>query len=201
MFIPLKSTALETAKRRLGLPGQELIRKLGHHSNFVAMYSPHKGVCVNGIKFSSILFDLKHQAFMERWADVWYGGLGCSASLAITHFLSANFDTYLARFLEAVAKRRKIFDRLCSENQVEHDVLAKGHFVSCYFPSISSRLGQSKEFFEKLVYATGGSIITGNRSRFHRNFGLCFRVNLARSGSRFEPTLARLVHHVSSYTV
>ncbi len=182
----------------LALPGKELIRKLGQHPNFVSIYSPHKSVCVNSIKFSVIAFNKRHLDFMERWADIWYGGLGYSSSLAIKHFLSPNFDDYLNSFLRAIACQRKIVDQL-SIGPIETDACALGHFVSCYFPKKSSRLGNSRVFLEQLVNATGGSIITGNRSRFGRELGFSFRINLARGGPRFEPTLTRIMKHVCSY--
>jgi len=179
----------------LALPGRELIRTLGHHTNFLSIYSPHKSICVNGVKFSAVVFSVEHQAFMERWVDVWYGGLDCANSLALTHYLSPNYAQFAARFFEAVKPQRAIFDHFCREGGIESDPGAEGHFVSCYLPRVSARLGTSAKFLERLVYDTGGSLITGNRSRFHGSFGLSFRVNLARSGPRFEPTLARLMAH------
>jgi len=196
----LKSGWIVVADECLALPGQELIRTLGEHKNFLSIYSPHKSVCVNGIKFSIILFNKKHLAFFERWADVWYGGLGCSSSLAIIHFLSPNFDLYQSFFLEAIARQRKTIDQLCIRPHVETDAKAKGHFVSCYFPAISSRLGNSRSFLEKLVNSTGASLISGNRSRFGRDLGFSFRVNLARGGPRFRPSLARVIEQVSAYS-
>jgi aspartate/methionine/tyrosine aminotransferase len=194
----LKSGWTVVADECLALLGKELIRTLGEHKNFVSIYSPHKSVCVNGIKFSVVLFNRKHLKFMERWADVWYGGLGCSSSLAIIHFLSANFDSYQSSFLQSIARQRKIVDQLGRKPFVETDAEAKGHFVSYYFPALSSRLGNSRLFLEKLVNSTGGSVISGNRSRFDRECGFSFRVNLARSGPRFRPTLARIIEQVTS---
>lgn len=194
----LKSGWTVVADECLALPGQEMIRSLGKHESFVSIYSPHKNVCINGIKFSVILFSRKHLAFMERWADVWYGGLGCSSSLAISHFLSTNFDSYQSVFLNAIARQREIFSQLCQKHNVEMDNNAKGHFVSCYFATLSSRFGNSRIFVENLVNSTGGSVITGNRSRFGRECGFCFRVNLARGGPRFRPTLTRLIEQVAS---
>jgi aspartate/methionine/tyrosine aminotransferase len=182
----------------LALPGQEMIRAIGRHPNFVSIYSPHKAVCINGIKFSVVIFNAKHLGFMERWADVWYGGLGCSSSLAIAHFLSPNFDSYLAQFLQAVSCQRILIDQLCKGPHVELDAAAKGHFISCYYPTVSSRLGNSRKFLEQLVNATGGSLISGNRSRFGRELGFSFRVNLARGGPRFRPTLARIIDKLNS---
>ena len=193
----LKSGWTVVADECLALPGEELIRRLGEHKNFVSIYSPHKSICVNGIKFSVVLFNRKHLAFMERWADVWYGGLGCSSSLAIIHFLSANFDSYQSIFLRSIARQQRIVDQLCRKPFVETDAEAKGHFVSCYFPVLSSRLGNSRMFLEKLVNSTGGSVISGNRSRFGRECGFSFRVNLARSGPNFRPTLARIIEQVT----
>lgn len=194
----LKSGWTVIADECLALPGQELIRMLGEHKHFVSICSPHKSVCVNGVKFSVILFNRKHLAHLERWADVWYGGLGCSSSLAIIHFLSANFDAYQSIFMRSIATQRKIVEQLCIKPYVEMDTEAKGHFVSCYFPTLSTRLGNSRAFLEKLVDSTGGSVISGNRSRFGRECGFSFRVNLARSGPRFRPTLTRIIEQVTS---
>jgi hypothetical protein len=197
----LKSGWTVIADECLALPGHELIRKLGQHPNFVSIYSPHKGVCINGIKFSAILFNQRHLGFMERWADVWYGGIGYSSSLAIQHFLSSNFDVYLARFLQTIAQQQKMVGQLCAGDHIEMDDEALGHFVSCYFPTISSRLGNSRRFLEQLVNTTGGSIITGNRSRFSREVGFSFRINLARGGPRFQSSLARIVGYVSAQAI
>jgi histidinol-phosphate/aromatic aminotransferase/cobyric acid decarboxylase-like protein len=183
----------------LALPQQELIRTLGHHPNFVSIYSPHKGICINGIKFSVIAFNLKHLAFMERWADIWYGGLSYSSWVAIQHFLSSNFDSYTQRFLSVIGYERKAVEQLSSKADVEMDKSAKGHFVSCYFPKLSSSLGNSRSFLQKLVNATGGSLITGNRSRLSRNVGFSFRINLTRKDPRFRPTVARIINYVNSY--
>jgi aspartate/methionine/tyrosine aminotransferase len=182
----------------LALSGRELVRQLGHHPNFVGIYSPHKGVCMNGVKFSAVVFHTQHQAFMERWADVWYGGLGASNSLALAHFLSANFDGYATAFTTMIGRLRTLFDTTCRQELVEVDPRAAGHFVSCYFPNVPARLGSSASFLRRVVYETGGSLITGNRSRFHPTCGLSFRVNLARGGPRFAATLHRLIRHVQA---
>ena len=194
----LESGWIVVADECLALPGKEMIRMLEQHPNFVTIYSPHKCICVNGIKFSIVIFNLKHLAFMERWADVWYGGLGCSSSLAIAHFLSPNFDSYLAHFLRKIAVVRKSVSQLCVGPHLETDTEAKGHFVSCYYPALSSRLGNSRTFLEQVINATGGSLIPGNRSRFGREVGFSFRVNLARGGPRLQPALARIIAYMNS---
>ena len=182
----------------LALPGNELIRTLGRHANFMSIYSPHKSVCVNGVKVSALIYDAKHGRLLDQWADVWYGGLGCSSSAAIAHFLSGNFDSYLSAFLKAIEEQHRRFQLTCEAEGVEIDLSAKGHFVSCYFPALPSGLGNSARFMERLIYATGGSLISGNRSRLHGTIGFSFRVNLARSGALFDPTLARIVRYLAN---
>jgi aspartate/methionine/tyrosine aminotransferase len=195
----LRSGWTVIADECLALPRQELIRALGHHPNFLSIYSPHKCICVNGVKFSILVFNLEHLAFMERWADIWYGGLSSSSWLAIRHYLSDNFDSYARRFLSAVGHERSLVERLSGKADVRMDASAKGHFVNCYFPRLSSRLGNSRPFLRDLVNSTGGSLVTGNRSRLSRDVGLSFRINLTRKDPRFLPTIARIFDHLGSY--
>lgn len=195
----LKNGWTVIADECLALPGHELIRELGEHPNFLAIYSPHKSLCINGIKFSVLVLNKRHQKLFERWTDVWYGGLGCSASVAITHFLGNNFDSYAAAFVKGVNRQTEYLRRLCAVNGVEFDPTAEGHFASCYFPTLSSKLGSSRRFLQDLVNATGAAIIPGNRSRFNRAFGFSFRVNLARKDPRFDPALTRIIRFVCSY--
>lgn len=177
----------------LSLTGTELVRMLGHHDRFVSIYSPHKGVCVNGMKFSVMVFNKRYKVFMEKWNDVWSGGLGCSAQMAISHYLSENFKKYTSCFLDAIAPQQKLLAELCSESQIETDACAAGHFVSCFLPTIRASQGYSLAFLAKLIHETGGSIITGNRSRMTNSSGFSFRVNLARCGPKFGATLARIM--------
>lgn len=177
----------------LSIAGTELVRQLGQYERFVSIYSPHKGICVNGMKFSVIVFNKRYKVFMERWNDVWSGGLGCSTQMAIAHYLSENFDTYTSSFLEAIAPQQKLLAQLCDEPLIERDLDAAGHFVSCYLSTVRASQGYSHTFLAKLIQETGGSIITGNRSRMTRDVGFSFRVNLARSGPKFGATLARIM--------
>jgi histidinol-phosphate/aromatic aminotransferase/cobyric acid decarboxylase-like protein len=169
----------------LVLPGRELSRTLGAHPNFVGIYSPHKSVCVNGIKFCLALFHSKYCEYFERWCDIWYGGLGCSSLVAITHFLSGNFDSYASAFLEKIASENEFLRDVCVANNVEFDSKAHGHFASCYLRTIPSKIVTTRTFMERLVYGTGGSVITGNRSRF---------------SPLFRPTLTRIIRFLISYT-
>jgi aspartate/methionine/tyrosine aminotransferase len=182
----------------LSYPGRELIRELGHKENFLSIYSPHKCVCVNGVKFSIATFHATYLPVMERWSDIWSGGINFSSSVAINHFLSTNYNNYLSTFQQAISSTRQLFNTICSSHGAETDPNSKGHFVTCYFPAVSSRLGNSIGFLRDLIFETGGSLIPGNRSRFNSNFGFCFRVNLARAGRYFQPTLTRLVKHIVS---
>jgi histidinol-phosphate/aromatic aminotransferase/cobyric acid decarboxylase-like protein len=177
-------------------PGRELIRQLGRYEGFVSIYSPHKCVCLNAVKFSIAAFHATHLKLIERWSDIWYGGINLSSSVAIAHFLSPNYPQYVLAFQQAILPPRLLFNSLCSKYGAEIDCDAQGHFVTCYFPDVPSRLGNSIGFLRKLIFGTGGSLISGNRSRFNPKCGFCFRVNLARAGRKFEPTLTRLLKHI-----
>jgi aspartate/methionine/tyrosine aminotransferase len=182
----------------LSLPGRELCRTLGKYENFVALYSPHKSVCTNGIKFSVLIFDQQFQALFDQWSDVLSGGLGCSTILAVDHFLSDNFQTYSEHFRSLIDLERVCFNKLCNANDIQIDTTAKGHFSTCYLASGSPEIVDSEGFLRRLVYETCGSLMFGNRSRFSQKLGVTFRVNLARSGPHFAPTLTRLIRFLKS---
>jgi hypothetical protein len=150
------------------------------------------------VKFSIATFHAKYLPVMQRWSDIWYGGINFSSSIAINHFLSPNYNNYLSTFQRAISSTRRLFNIICSSHGAETDPDNEGHFVTCYFPAVSSRLGNSIGFLRNLIFKTGGSLIPGNRSRFSSTLGFCFRVNLARAGRYFQPTLTRLVKHIAS---
>ena len=49
----------------------------------MGIYTPHKSVCMNGLKFSVIAFHPSHQKIFQDLADILLGGLSLSAVGAI----------------------------------------------------------------------------------------------------------------------
>ncbi|MBB4380443.1 hypothetical protein [Bradyrhizobium sp. SBR1B] len=174
-------------------PGR-FARIIGSSGQFFAIHTPHKAVCVNGLKFSLVAFRKELESSFEDWADILSGGLGISAIAAIEHFLSDEYDQYRDAFLEALKPVRRWHSETIAEfgRRALLDERSTGHFATVYFPDKSACLGASIKYLSSVVERTGAFFIPGNRSGFDPNAGFCFRVNLSLDSSRFRGALRRL---------
>ncbi|MDA9435067.1 hypothetical protein XH88_25330 [Bradyrhizobium sp. CCBAU 51627] len=179
-------------------PGK-FARAMGSSGQFFAIHTPHKAVCVNGLKFSVVVFRKELESSFEDWADVLSGGLGISALVATEHFLSDEYDQYREAFLEALKLVRKWHSQTIAEfgRFAMLDEQSTGHFASVYFPNKSASLGVSIDYLRSVVERTGAFFIPGNRSGFDPDSGFCFRVNLSRDSPRFRGALRRLYRELA----
>jgi hypothetical protein len=182
----------------LAMNGKELGRTIGQDRRFLGIYSPHKSISINAIKFASIVFSKAHERFFEQWSDVIVGGLGSSSVSAIRHFLGPNFsichnavDRYISGVSRAVAELARNIGP-----GVELDPTAIGHFRSCYIPGIKATNADSPVFLRRLIFETGSLALFGTRSHFDPRIGFSFRLNLARGGPEFMGAVARLLRQV-----
>jgi hypothetical protein len=173
-------------------------RKLRGKRNVIGIYTPHKSVCINGLKFSIVAFHSDLEDFFDDWGDVLFGGLSISSIAAIAHFVSSEFDRYRDAFLSSIERTRKWHSELLApyQSRIKTDGVSRGHFLTVYFPSLKAELGTSLPFIEGTIEATGAAFIPGNRSGFDPTSGLCFRVNLAQDSPRFRGALARVYRHL-----
>ena len=72
----------------------------------MGLYSPHKAVCVNAIKFAAIIHATTYSSVFQHWSDVLIGGLGSSVQCALAHFVGANFSQYQEEFLQYIGNAR-----------------------------------------------------------------------------------------------
>ena len=190
---------LVIADEALAMPGQELARALGAHENFFGLYTPHKAVCINGVKFGAIVANGAFQRHFDHWADVLIGGIGVSAIVALEHFLSDRFDAYQLTYTEQVCSTRQFVDSLAeSLPGIELDRQASGHFMSMYASGLPGDLGHAGT--RALIWASGASFITGHRNHFGSGLPFCWRLNLARDGRPFRAALGRLATAASQYS-
>lgn len=178
----------------LAFPGEEIGPRIAVAPDVVALYAPQKGLSINGLKFSAIVFASRYQSFFDEWADVLCGPLNLTNAAAVRHFLSRNFDVYRRRFGEAVTAalgfvREQAAQTGCGE--LDRDPL--GHFVNFVCPGISSERGESARFLWKMAEATAAMVMPGSRNHFDRRIGFCFRINLALDGPQFRGAIARLL--------
>lgn len=176
--------------------GHELCRTLGEWRGFIGIYSPHKGLCTNGAKYSFVVFPCDDQKFFDDWADALYGCLPASAVAAIHHSTSQGFDIYRRRFEGIVDDARRFVISAARTNRISVDLVPSGYLMTCYATHIEQAASLDKGFMKDLIFATAASFIPGIRNHFDPKIGLCFRVNLARDDESFRGALMRVLHYL-----
>jgi aspartate/methionine/tyrosine aminotransferase len=178
-------------------------RKLGNYERFLGIYSPHKSVCLNAIKFAVITFDTKYEEFFDSWADVLAGGLSASGYSAIFHFLGDNFLHYQSIFCQHIEPVRDKVLGIISKRPiaVNVDKNSLGHFMTCYVPTLPGNLGNDRQFLRKLVSHTGAILIPGIRNHFDPEMGFNFRINLARGCPQFYSALNRIIDYLNDVSL
>lgn len=178
--------------------GRELGRRLNHKRRFLGIYSPHKSVSINAIKFAAMIFDSSYLDFFGDWADILIGGLGVSTYLALSHFLGDNFVKFQSAFASRIGDARQLVSEMVREHApaVELDTQSEGYFVTCYAPHLPARPSLSS-FLRPLVFETGAILIPGARNHFGPDIGFNFRINLARACPEFFAALRRILNYLS----
>jgi aspartate/methionine/tyrosine aminotransferase len=182
------------ADESLALRPTAIARCLGGHDNFVGIYTPHKSICMNGVKFSIVVVHPRHQATLEDWAEVLSGGLSLSAIIAIQHFVSSSIDGYRESFSQLMRRTRDWHVDLVDgfDGTVKLDAGSEGHFVMAYVPGLIAKLGSRIDFLAEILQETGCILVPGFHSGFPERSGFCFRINLARDSEAFRDALRRL---------
>jgi aspartate/methionine/tyrosine aminotransferase len=197
----LDSGVTIVADECLAKNGSEMSRELGGRPHFVGLYTPHKSLCLNAIKFGAVVFDRKDEEFFDSWADVFTGGLSASNHSGIFHFLDeVNFSKFDMEFFNLVEHARNRVTEMLDkyDGTVEVDENSVGHFMTCYIPRLAGGEGDNKQFLRRLVSDTASVVISGMRNHFNPEWGFCFRINLARACPQFYASLERTLNHLAA---
>ena len=178
----------------LAVPELSLGHRLAHAENCVAIYSPHKTLNINGVKFSYVVGTRQFEDRIEQWADVFNGGLTTSATTAIRHFLSANFGLCRSRMHRfAAAAYRRICDASSDGCRVSIDRWEAGNFATCYFSDVPGELAFDHTAMWNLVRDTAAVVFPTTCSYADRHWGFGFRLNLTRLSPEFLAAFSRIV--------
>ena len=182
----------------LCLSGREIGPRVESTDRFVGLYSPHKSVAVNAIKFAAVVHASVHTRLFRHWSDVVIGGLSASTKAAVLHYLSDNFEVYERAFLEYIAEAKTRIQSVqgATASSIELDSDAEGYFISCYAKNIAAE-DATPTFLRDLVFGTGGSVIPGLRNHFGSSIPFNFRLNLARACPQFFGTFGRVSSYLS----
>lgn len=190
---------LVVADESFALPGKELVRCLGISDCFIGIYSPHKSISCNNLKFSAVITSDDYADFLEQWADVLEGNLPQSSCSAILHFVSVNYDDCLNAFLQFTAETYRYVQPFLHGDNIQVDQAPFGSMFTLYFRNISNKEARGRKFYEQLYASTFTGILPGYLNGFNEEYGLCFRINMALDGTEFRQSIQRIVPYLDSH--
>jgi len=172
--------------------GMELSRHLGKDPSFVGTYSPHKSVCMNGVKLGIVIADSSQVETLEQRSDVWAGPLTRMTVADAEHFLSDNYDELAWNLESKLRVAESALERIC----INFDcglLGTSGVYRAVCVRGLPPELEQSEVYIRQIVHASGTSFIP-----LHLNYGpselsFGFRINLARWCIKMEAALIRLL--------
>ncbi|WP_220274687.1 aminotransferase class I/II-fold pyridoxal phosphate-dependent enzyme [Trinickia dinghuensis] len=172
--------------------GTELGRHVEQSSGFIGTYSPHKSVCMNGVKLGAVIADLQHVETLEYLSDIWAGPLTRMSISDAEHFLSRNFDEMLLAVHGKLAESEVAVRSICE--QFGCTLLGStGPYRAVHVNGISRDLELSLPYVSQLIHETGTSFLPSYVNLGPTDAPFSFRVNLARRGIAMEGALGRLL--------
>lgn len=175
--------------------GTELSRQLGHRNGFIGTYSPHKSVCMNGVKLGVVVADLAHLETLEYLSDVWAGPLTRMSIADAEHFLSDNFDHMASAIREKIVVSGDALHAICERFGCTL-LGTSGPYRSVRVNGVPRQLEMSLDYVSRLIQATGTSFIPSHVNLGPIDAPFSFRVNLTRQSVSMEAALSRLLEAI-----
>lgn len=184
----------------LSLPGKELVRALPITQKTFAIYSPHKAISMNGVKFSVIVCNKCYEDFLEQWVDVFSGALAGSNRDAIFHYISSNYvnDCYNT-YINYINKSRMIIKNVIDKYPVAQTMTdAYGHYMNIFIDKVIKK-SEILPLLEELISACQASFIPGCLNGFDPDAEFCFRVNLTQKTKQLEFDTDKILSFFNDY--
>lgn len=181
----------------LALPGKELIRSFPMDKDLIAIYSPHKAISINGLKFAIIVCDKFYEDFLEQWVDVFSGALSASNRDAIFHYISPNFLNNCYPAYKAYIEKSKNFVKDIIQQFSFASILpnTEGHYINVFTNLKFQQNDELMNIIHSIIHTSLASLIPASLNGFDPNQGFGFRVNL--TGDHVE--LASAVNRIMQY--
>ncbi len=170
----------------------EISRRLGIEPGFIGTYSPHKSVCMNGVKLGAVIADPAHLETLEHLSDVWAGPLTQMSISDAEHFLSENFDQLDLAIRTKLNEAARSLEAICDHYGCTL-IGSTGTYRTVRVNGVQRELEQSLKYLSKLVLTTGTSFIPAFLNLGVSGVPFSFRINLARRTIAMEAALSRLL--------
>ena len=189
----IEAHILVIADESLALPGQELCKKIPINQYFFAIYSPHKPLFINSIKFSAIVCPLENDDFLEQWIDVLGGALLQSNLVAIHHYLSPNFQLCLNQSMQWYSRSIEVINQILKSFPDTYcNIQSIGPYVTIYIPKATKNVNELSNI-QNIISENFVSYIPGIYNGVDEHY--CFRVNLSLELHQIENALCRILHY------
>lgn len=184
----------------LALPGKELIRSFPIDSKVFAIYSPHKAISVNGLKFAVIVCEKCYEDFLEQWIDVFSGALGGSNRDAVFHYISQNYlkycyPTYKSYVEAAKAEIEGVVEKFPFAYMLPN---TEGHYINIFTDLCVQGRSSILSFLERTIFTSMASFIPSELNGFSPEQGFSFRVNLTGDIAELKGAVGRILQYFST---
>lgn len=184
----------------LTLPGKELVRSFPIDKNTFAIYSPHKSIAMNGIKFAVIVCDLFYEDFLEQWVDVFSGALGSSNRDAVFHYLSPNYwESCFPAYKTYINSTKKIVSNILEQYSFASMLPAtEGHYINIFMDLKIQSKKELLKFHKDIVHNCLASFIPASLNGFDCSHNFGFRINLTGNKLELEGAIGRIMKYLSA---
>ena len=178
-------------------PNYVLTKVLHPTQNIIAIFSPHKYLTINSVKFAVIVAQQNIINYIEDWIDVFVGALPLSTCMAIEHYLSFNYricldvhDRYIKNNIDIIYELCTLFPDNFFNGTASNYITIRNKNI----PYINS-LNELNMY--QIVRHTLVSFVPGYINGFSEDWGFCYRVNLTLDSSTIKKNLGKLFSYFS----
>lgn len=184
----------------LALPGKELVRLFSVDQKTFAIYSPHKSIAMNGIKFAVIVCDKFYEDFLEQWVDVFSGALSSSNRDAVLHYITPNYlEGCFPAYKTYINNTKKIVSNILDQYSFASMLPATdGHYINIFVDLKIQGKNEFLKFHKDLVHNCLASFIPASLNGFDCNQNFGFRINLTGNILEMEGAVGRIMKYLSS---
>lgn len=183
------------ADESLSHPYKTLLKDLSENENFLAIYSPHKYLHCNSIKFSIIVYNKKYTDFFDKWNDYYCGSLNTSTLQAIDNYLSDNFQLAMDEFNLLTKERKLILSNMLGEIKGFYsDDNVVGDYCLIHSDFLSTNIADNINFLKNLLNNTDSMFYPGCLHGYQKSQGFTFRLNLASFNTNNRNALLKILN-------
>lgn len=185
----------------LSIKEYSLRHQLTNNERLLSLYSPHKVIGTNTIKFSCLICNDEYENFFDQWTDLFSGGLSNSSKIAINHFLTPNYYKCLDFHTNYTNSVKKKALEVISINNVNGDMFFShsiGQYMTIFYPSVPYHESTKQTFIRDIIFNTKVSLLPGYLEGFYEEMGFCFRVNLTLDESRLITSLNKVLKYINA---